>query len=81
VELLVLCIKQAEQGKSLVIRLYNPSPRNIDGSLTLFKAPRSAHYLNLNEEPAGVPDPEVAGNRIALPVDAKKIVTLEIEFD
>ena len=81
VELLVSCIKQAEQGTSLVIRLYNPSTRAIDGSLTLFKAPRAAHYLNLNEEPDGDPDPEVTGNRIALPVGAKKIVTLEIEFD
>jgi alpha-mannosidase len=90
-ELQVSCIKQAEQyqtergqregGRTLVVRLYNPSSRDIDGNLTLFKAPRSARYLNLNEEPTGDVNPEVTGNRIALSVGAKKIVTLEMTFN
>ncbi|MFV2070858.1 MAG: glycoside hydrolase family 38 C-terminal domain-containing protein, partial [Pirellulales bacterium] len=98
-ELLVSCIKRAEQcrtergnperghpenterSQTLVLRLYNPSARDIEGSLTLFKAPCSARYLSLNEEPTGDPDPKMTGNRIALSVGAKKIITLEIVFE
>jgi alpha-mannosidase len=84
-ELLVSCIKQAEQGskergQALVLRLYNPSSRDIEGSLKLFKAPSSVRYVNLNEESTGESDPVMKDNQIALSVGAKKIVTLEIGF-
>jgi mannosylglycerate hydrolase len=90
-ELLVSSIKQAERcqaeggqaegGQALVIRLYNPSSRAIDGSLTLFKKPQSVQYVNLNEEPTGEADPVIQDNQITLAVGAKKIVTLEIVFE
>ncbi len=79
-ELQLSCVKQAEERESLVVRFYNPTAREIAGSLKLFKKLHSVRYLNLNEEPLDGKSPTVADEKIAFTVGAKKIITLELEF-
>jgi 2-O-(6-phospho-alpha-D-mannosyl)-D-glycerate hydrolase len=79
-ELTLSCMKQSEQGDSLVVRLYNPTSREIAGSLTLFRKPRNVRYLALNEEPTDDTGPKVNGNTVDLKIAPSKIVTLELSF-
>ena len=82
-ELMLSCVKRSEERASLVVRVYNPSPRDITGSLTLFKKPEHVRCLNLNEEPLADGGPKLSqtgANAIGLVVEAKKIVTIELSF-
>jgi 2-O-(6-phospho-alpha-D-mannosyl)-D-glycerate hydrolase len=79
-ELVVACIKRAEDSAALVVRLSNPTAREIAGSLTLLKKPHTVRYLALDEGPLEGVVPEVAGSAVLFTAAAKKIVTLEITF-
>ncbi len=79
-ELMLSGIKRSEDRDSLVLRVYNPTLRDVAGSLVLFTPPQSVRYLNLNEEPAGGAGPQLDEGRLAFEVKAKKIVTMELSF-
>jgi alpha-mannosidase len=50
-ELQLAALKRAEDGKSLVVRLWNPTGRAIEAALRVQPAPRRARLLTLAEEP------------------------------
>ena len=79
-ELVVVCFKRAEDRESLVVRLYNPTLREIDGSMTLLKKPRAVRYLTLDEGPLDGAPPEVTDCDVAFTAGPKKIITIEISF-
>ena len=72
-------VKQSEDGKTLVVRLFNPTEKAVKGSLRLFRKAKKARVLTLEELPGKrieFADPQV----IPLSVPKKKIVTLELVF-
>jgi mannosylglycerate hydrolase len=79
-ELLVSSIKRCEDRESVVLRVYNPTSRKIAGSLTLFRNPRRARYLRMDEGPISGDSPAIRDNQVAFPVGPKKIVTIELDF-
>ena len=77
--LILSSVKQSEDGKSLVVRVFNPTEKAVKGSLKLFKKVKKARTLTLEELPEKeikLTDPQV----IPLNVPKKKIVTLELTF-
>jgi alpha-mannosidase len=82
-DLEVACVKKAERGDGLVVRIWNPTGAPQEGKLTLGLPFKSAVTTNLNEEPR--PDAAVAlragGRRTArFTVGARKIITLLFRF-
>ena len=76
--LVMSAMKRAEDRGSLIIRVFNPTDKKIDGRISFWKEVRSAKLTNLNEEP--YEDIEPKGNEIHLKVEKKRIVTLEVTF-
>jgi len=76
--LVMSAMKRAEDRGSLIIRVFNPTDKKIDGRISFWKEVRSAKLTNLNEEP--YEDIEPKGNEIHLKVGKKRIVTLEVTF-
>ncbi len=79
-DLLISSIKRAEERESLVVRLFNPTAKEISGCLTLGKEPTTVRYLTLDEKPVEGGNLEAADLNVAVTAGAKKIVTLEISF-
>jgi alpha-mannosidase len=67
-------VKQAEDGKRLVIRLWNPTGQPIEASLQCFRPLRAAHSLTLAEEPGA--KLRVRKGCVRFLAGAKQIVTL-----
>jgi alpha-mannosidase len=73
-------LKHAEDRDSIIVRVYNPTKRDISGHIKSFKKPKSVTYVNLNEEPLTVPNPKLIEDEISFSAKAKKIITMEIIF-
>jgi len=71
-------LKRAEDRETLVARIYNPTGEDVTAALTAYKPIASAALLNLNEEPQEALSPK--GNKLSLPLKAKKIATVELVF-
>jgi hypothetical protein len=71
-------LKRSEDGGELVVRLWNPTGRPVQGELRLWKAPASARLLTLAEEPAG--ELAVRGTAVPLTAGPKKIVTVGVRY-
>ena len=79
-ELMLSSLKIAERNGNVVLRIYNPTERDVESDVVLFKNPSGASFLNMNEEVLDKTAPAINGNTIKLKVKAKKIITLEIIF-
>ena len=79
-ELMISAVKRAEKSENIIIRLYNPTSNYIKGNLILFKSPKTAKLLNLNEEKIDNDTLKIDGNKVEIKVGAKKILTVELEF-
>lgn len=72
----VAAFKQAEDRPGhYILRVFNPTEKQVKGGIVLFKPIREAWLTNLNEDRLMEITP--TGNRIELIVDKKKIVTVE----
>ncbi len=72
-------IKQAEDGKSVIVRFYNPTEETVEGLLLSHARISRARLLKLDEvvlEDIAVVD----GQRVILKVPKKKIITLGLEY-
>lgn len=77
--LYMTALKRSEDGKSVVMRFYNPTEEEISGKLWSYAQLSGAKLLKLNEEV--VEELEVKdGHNIELKVPKKKIVTIGMEF-
>ena len=77
--LVLSAMKLGESGKSLVVRLFNPTSRKVAGVVTVANELKKVRLVNLNEEPLpGDPLALRATNSFAIEVLPKKIVTLEM---
>jgi mannosylglycerate hydrolase len=77
-DLQLSCLKRAEEGDAIIVRVYNPTGRDIDGLLTLFVKPISARRSDLAEEGRNSTPLPTCGNTIRFAAGAKKIITIEI---
>jgi len=74
--LVLSALKQAEDGKGLVARVYNPTEERVDGVFKCFKTIASAERVTLEETSPG--KLESSGDSVKFPVGPKKIVTLRL---
>ena len=79
-ELMISAVKRAEKSENIIIRLYNPTSNYIKGNLILFKSPKTAKLLNLNEEKIDNDTLKIDGNKVEIETGAKKIITVELGF-
>jgi mannosylglycerate hydrolase len=71
--------KRAEARKgSYIVRVFNPTVRQVTGSLICWRPITKAWLTNLNEERQG--DLEFQGNTLPLKIGKKKIITIEFEI-
>jgi hypothetical protein len=73
-------LKRSEDGRELVIRLWNPTGREVPGELRLQRPPRSARLLTLAEEPEPAGKLAANGARVTFAAGPKKIVTIGLKF-
>jgi alpha-mannosidase len=78
--LMLSVIKKAEDSDGIIIRIYNPTKRKIQGELKLFKTISEAFLVNLNEEKVKGNKLKISKNKISIEAKAKKIVTIKIKF-
>lgn len=79
---IVSAIKPADQGKELIVRVWNPGGETADSTLTFWRKVSRARRLHLNEEPdAAMPPPKVDQRQVHIRVAPHQIVTLGILID
>lgn len=76
--LILSAVKKCESRDTLIVRVYNPYPDSVRGTLTAFRPLRGACITNLNEERQETL--LVSGNSLSIACDAYKILTLELEL-
>ena len=76
-DLIVSALKKAEDRDSIILRLFNPTGKTVDGRIRLHAPIRQAFLTNLNEERLEE-RPVVRKRRLDFTVDPNRIVTLEI---
>jgi alpha-mannosidase len=75
--LILSAVKRAEDGAGLVVRVYNPTPREVAGVIRFGRAVQSAQWVSLEEE---VVETLTAGDDVAVILGPKKIGTLKVVF-
>jgi alpha-mannosidase len=75
-DLLLSCVKLAEGGGDLVVRVYNPTGRDVDGTLRLSVPVSRAARTDMEENPSG--ELEIDGGSIPVTLGPKKVETLKI---
>ncbi len=76
-----LCLssfKRAEQRDSLIVRIWNPTPVQVIGTLRLLQSPSEAFTVNLAEERERRLTLE--GNSLALQLSPKRVLSFEFVF-
>ena len=80
-QLVVSAIKPAEDGKGIVVRLWNPTSQPQRATVRFWKPVRRAQAVKLNEEPdADAPSPTVRGSAVTVKATAHRIVTLRVQL-
>jgi mannosylglycerate hydrolase len=75
--LVLSALKQSENGKSVILRFFNPTSRKVTGTLSCFRSIKKAWLTNLNEKQQRALEVKKQ-NTVVLDVGAKKIITLEL---
>jgi len=74
-------LKKAENGRGLILRVFNPSRKFVKASIEFFRPLRRVTSVNLNEEPlAGAAALCVSGKRFHLALGPKKIATCRLDM-
>lgn len=74
-DLVMAGLKQSESGNELVLRFFNPTEREIDGRIRLYRAIARAAYLDLEENVLQSCPPDDRGE-LHVKAAPKKVVTL-----
>ena len=78
-ELVLSAVKQAEDKKSLIIRLYNPTLRQVTGKINFYKPLESARLVTMEE--LSLKKLKAEGNSVTLPIEKKKVVTIKVKLE
>jgi alpha-mannosidase len=76
--LILSAAKQSEDGKSVALRVFNPTASAVNGTITLAGGVAAARLATLEEVPGETL--AVSDGRVALSVGPKKIVTVLVEM-
>ncbi|MGB9798062.1 MAG: glycosyl hydrolase-related protein, partial [bacterium] len=76
-ELVLSALKKAEKDDSLIVRFYNIASYEVDGRITLSKAPQKAFLANLAEEEI---EELTADKELEVKVKPYQIITLKLFF-
>lgn len=72
-------LKRAENGKALILRLYNPTKRRVNARIHLGFAPRRCSVVTLEEKPSKERfNLKASGQRLTLTFPPGRIITLKI---
>ena len=77
-DLVTSALKRSEDGKALILRLYNPTKKRIEGAVKCFLRIHSAELVTLEEKP--IRTLKANGVSVRLRVDSRKIVTLRLSL-
>jgi len=69
-------VKKCEERESVIMRIFNPTWKDVRARLTCFRPLKSARLTNLNEEPQQDLAPQ--GNSVEFVLPKKKIYTVEL---
>lgn len=75
----VSALKRSEDGKGVVLRLFNPTARTIEATIRTHARIRGAQMLTLEEEPLKKLSPQAKSVKTTLA--PRKIVTIKLEID
>ena len=78
--LVLSALKKTEDIDSMIVRIYNPTAKDVDGEIRLYKSLKNARFVNLNEEPLENGELTIEDKRIRVVVRPKKIVTVEFDM-
>jgi mannosylglycerate hydrolase len=78
-DIVLSCIKKAQDSNNIIVRLFNPSNSKVTGKLNSYFKFKSAYIINMNEE--RIQKRDVLNNELLLEVGPNKIITLEIEIE
>jgi len=78
-ELILSAMKKCDTRDSVILRFFNPTEKELTGTIKFWRPIKKAQITNLNEEPLKELTPKNDGS-LQLEVGHKKIVTLEINF-
>ncbi|HEY8476454.1 MAG TPA: glycoside hydrolase family 38 C-terminal domain-containing protein [Chloroflexota bacterium] len=76
--LVLSAVKLPEEGDSLVVRLYNPTPERLAGTVRLWRPFQRVERVNLAEEPLEVLS--ARGRAVSLAVGPSEVVTLRFQL-
>ena len=76
-DLVLTAMKQAEDRESMIIRIYNPTARDIHGKVKFNFNVKKARYTDLNEEALSGESLEIKHNEVFVNIEKKKIRTIE----
>lgn len=80
-ELILSALKKSELGNGVILRLYNPTDKIVDGIIKTHKIAKSARLTNMNEEPLLDGNLEIDDEGIIhLNVSDHEIKTVELYF-
>jgi alpha-mannosidase len=77
--LVVSAVKQAEDGRDLIVRLWNASPTGCKGEIRLWRSAARVSRCNLDESEI-VPLELVHGRGVRFPARGNEAITLRISF-
>jgi alpha-mannosidase len=77
-KVILSAVKQSEDGKGFVVRIFNPTGDAIKATLTFARQVTSAKQVTLEETLLEALKP--SGNRLAVKLGPKKIVTLKVRL-
>lgn len=79
----VSCLKKAENGEGIILRLYNISDRTQSVSARFFQKIKEAYLTDLKEDITGSLEPleDADGGRVELEIGRNKICTLKLIFE
>ena len=80
-DILISTLKKAEESENLILRVYNPTGRDLNCRINFYKAPVDSHFVNLNEEAIPEEKPKIEGKVVSFIAKAKKIYTIELSFN
>jgi len=75
-EIELSAIKKCDSRDSLILRLFNPTPKKVVGRITCRRAIEEAWLTNMNEERRE--QLQAAGSKVEVPFGHKQIVTIEL---
>jgi len=79
--LILSAFKKAEDSDAIVLRVFNPSERNLQGEVKFYKKIKTAHFINMNEEVQNGRRPSFSGNVLKLHLPYKKVLSIALKFE